>query len=107
MMRCPKPECQYALCFNCKEAWHADVTCAQYQKWKEENAHANDRYDEWRKKNTKNCPQCKTPIEKNGGCNHMKCINCKYEYCWLCFEKYKSGHFTLDEKGKCYGKQYT
>jgi len=35
-------------------------------------------------KNAKNCPKCHVPIDKNGGCMHMTCKNCKYEFCWIC-----------------------
>jgi ariadne-1 len=34
--------------------------------------------------NTKDCPRCSKPIEKNQGCNHMSCRLCKHEFCWLC-----------------------
>ena len=27
----------------------------------------------WMQANTKECPKCKSTIEKNGGCNHMVC----------------------------------
>lgn len=30
----------------------------------------------WMKINTKNCPKCNIPIEKNKGCIHMKCNHC-------------------------------
>jgi len=33
---------------------------------------------------TKGCPQCKSPHEKNGGCNHMTCGNCRCDWCWIC-----------------------
>lgn len=38
----------------------------------------------WIKWHTKKCPSCSQPIEKNLGCNHMTCRQCKYNFCWLC-----------------------
>eukprot|EP00475_Leptophrys_vorax_P026565 TRINITY_DN3759_c0_g1_i2.p1 TRINITY_DN3759_c0_g1~~TRINITY_DN3759_c0_g1_i2.p1 ORF type:complete len:846 (-),score=186.73 TRINITY_DN3759_c0_g1_i2:406-2796(-) len=32
----------------------------------------------------KRCPNCSTFWEKNGGCNHMTCQACKFEWCWIC-----------------------
>lgn len=32
----------------------------------------------------KECSQCGTLIEKNGGCNHMVCEGCKGHICWRC-----------------------
>lgn len=30
----------------------------------------------------KNCPKCGVLIEKNGGCDHMKCQMCKHDFFW-------------------------
>lgn len=30
------------------------------------------------------CPGCETAIEKVKGCNHIRCKNCKLEWCWIC-----------------------
>lgn len=41
----------------------------------------------WISAHTKECPKCHSTIEKNGGCNHMTCRKCKYEFCWVCMGK--------------------
>ena len=38
----------------------------------------------WLAANTKNCPKCEHPIEKNQGCNVMRCYSCRHEFCWDC-----------------------
>jgi len=46
--------------------------------------------DIWKDTWTKKCPKCSYSIEKNGGCNHMKCENCHYEFCWICMNEYNN-----------------
>jgi hypothetical protein len=59
----------------------------------------------WKKnKNLKQCPRCKIYTEKNEGCNHMTCANCKFQWCWLCEGKYEYGHYN---QGKCRGFQFS
>jgi len=102
MMICGNAKCKFTFCFNCREEWHGDASCAQYQEWKKENSEAEKRFDAWTQKNAKICPNCKAVIEKNGGCNHMTCRSCKHQFCWLCLAKYESNHW---EKSTC--KQYS
>jgi len=96
MMICSNDSCRFTFCFRCKEEWHADVTCEKYQEWKLENNEAEARYIDWVKSNTKDCPKCKANIQKNGGCNHMTCSNCKHQFCWLCKIDYTSAHWTAN-----------
>ena len=48
---------------------------------------------EWMLQHTKACPRCHTATEKNGGCNHITCRHCNFEWCWLCSCKYQPGHY--------------
>jgi len=38
------------------------------------------------------CPNCKSPIQKNGGCNHMQCGICRHHFCWVCLAPGASMH---------------
>ena len=42
--------------------------------------------------------------EKKDGCNRIKCVKCKYQWCWLCGGKYTSGHFDIGDS--CVGLRY-
>jgi len=87
MMACPK--CKYKFCFNCRtDEWHAGTTCENFQKWKAENGQGEAKFAEWAQTNSKICPKCNVRIEKNGGCDHMTCWSCKYEFYWTTGAKY-------------------
>ncbi|OMJ86625.1 hypothetical protein SteCoe_11841 [Stentor coeruleus] len=70
--------CYYEMCFDCGKGWHEGNTCDEIQE-KEYNTWAKD-------KNVKECPVCKYKIEKNEGCDHMICIICMHEFCWVCLK---------------------
>ncbi len=44
---------------------------------------------DWKAKNTKQCPKCVSPIEKNGGCDKMQCLKCHHEFCFSCLAPFE------------------
>ncbi|CAG8688994.1 3430_t:CDS:2, partial [Acaulospora morrowiae] len=104
---CPAPSCEYAVechvpqtsltsivptvecfcchrfCFGCGLPDHQPSICTLVRKWikkcEDDSETAN-----WISAHTKECGKCHSTIEKNGGCNHMTCRKCKYEFCWVC-----------------------
>ncbi|KAG5437119.1 hypothetical protein PCANB_001240 [Pneumocystis canis] len=126
---CPAPNCEYTIkckieqrqltsivptvvclcgqrfCFGCGLSDHQPCICILVKMWlkkcEDDSETAN-----WISANTKKCPKCNATIEKNGGCNHMICKKCKYEFCWVCIGPW-SEHGTnwyncnrYDEKSK-------
>ncbi len=55
---------------------------------------------QWLLSYTKDCPKCGNPIEKNGGCNHMSCSACKYQFCWICLAGWHPSHYSCTYKIK-------
>ena len=94
---CPNPDCDSFLqktdpskyvecehghkyCFDYLNPPHGNNSCdydleKQFMKWK-------------KGKRVKRCPRCQIYTEKNEGCNHMTCVSCKYQWCWLCEGQY-------------------
>ena len=110
---CPYPDCNsyarrnnkkenivkcengHEFCFYCLKEPHEGKNCGK---------ELDEKMEEFAKKKfIKKCPSCKIWSEKISGCNHMTCIECGYQWCWLCNEKYDETHY---EKGKCKGFQF-
>nr|XP_045014126.1 E3 ubiquitin-protein ligase parkin isoform X2 [Jaculus jaculus] len=90
--------CGLVFCRDCKEAYHeggcsallaapgATAQAYQVDERAAEQARWEEASKETIKKTTKPCPRCSVPVEKNGGCMHMKCPQpqCRMEWCWNC-----------------------
>ncbi|KDO20831.1 hypothetical protein SPRG_13646 [Saprolegnia parasitica CBS 223.65] len=75
--------CRHASCRDCGGAYHRWPQCDRaYQSWC--HAHAAQR-----------CPLCSATIEKHGGCNHMTCTHCYYQFCWRCHSKWDDHNTAL------------
>jgi len=89
--------CGYQFCFKCHHEAHAPATCDHMKSWDKESEVFN-----WKAINCRECPKCNVSVEKNGGCNHMTCQQCKYEWCWVCLRPWKghSDFFNCDKHEK-------
>ena len=109
---CPIPDCEgyaektgkskyvkcnfgHEFCFECGSAPHGKKKCEDMM---------DKEFEEWRShKIVKRCPCCRMWTEKNEGCNHMTCVECKFQWCWLCQKPYNYNHFY---EGACNGLQF-
>ncbi|XP_026431649.1 probable E3 ubiquitin-protein ligase ARI8 [Papaver somniferum] len=74
--------CGHRFCWNCVQDAHRPVDCDTVHKWVMKNSAESENVT-WILANSKSCPRCKKPIQKNEGCMHMKC-QCGFHFCWLC-----------------------
>lgn len=79
-------KCHKLTCFIHRCPWHDGMTCDEYDLPRADGElHACER---WIDGHTKTCPKCHAHIEKNEGCDHMTCLKCKHEFCWICLAPY-------------------
>lgn len=92
------PSCLIRICSGCNTEAHDGFTC-------EERDQAEDKlYHEWAATHdVKNCPGCKTPIERSEGCNHMTCVKCQTHICWECLSTFPKGDGIYDHMREQHG----
>ncbi|KAG8188169.1 hypothetical protein JTE90_019448 [Oedothorax gibbosus] len=81
--------CKVVFCFKCGSDYHAPTDCDTIKKWLTKCADDSETAN-YISANTKDCPKCSICIEKNGGCNHMQCYSCKFDFCWMCLLDWNS-----------------
>ncbi|KAI1109816.1 hypothetical protein F5Y14DRAFT_466334 [Nemania sp. NC0429] len=109
LKHCPSPDCDYLyranasvkvqtcssclvpICTSC-HAQHEGLSCAEYQDVSSGRREANERLK--KEIGIKDCPKCKTLLEKTEGCNHMTC-RCGAHICWVCLG-------IFDSSSACY-----
>jgi hypothetical protein len=94
------PDCLTSVCTSC-HASHVGMTCAEHQDVVSGGYAA---LQEAKKRlGIKDCPKCKTPIEKTYGCNHMTCAGCRTHICWNCMATFQSGKQCYEHLSKAHG----
>ena len=108
---CPFPDCDgyaekkfskyvkcnngHEFCFECGTAPHGIKACSKI---------IDAGFEEWKSHTlVKRCPNCKFWTEKNEGCNHMTCSQCKFQWCWVCEKECVAGHYDF---GPCKGLHF-
>ncbi|KAG8138892.1 putative RBR-type E3 ubiquitin transferase protein, partial [Naja naja] len=104
LLRAPAVDCGkgHLFCWECLGEAHEPCDCETWKNWlqkitemkPEELVGVSEAYEDaanclWLLTNSKPCANCKSPIQKNEGCNHMQCAKCKYDFCWICLEEWK------------------
>ncbi|CAL9186648.1 unnamed protein product, partial [Musa hybrid cultivar] len=74
--------CGIQFCFSCLSEAHSPCSCLMWELWTKKCQDESETVN-WITVNTKPCPKCHKPVEKNGGCNLVACI-CGQAFCWLC-----------------------
>ncbi|XP_015908622.2 ankyrin repeat and IBR domain-containing protein 1 isoform X1 [Parasteatoda tepidariorum] len=102
------------FCWECLGEAHAPCGCEKWKEWHNKiaeikpqelkNTYVETEQAEnslWLVTNSKPCPNCKCPIQRTEGCNHMKCTKCKYEFCWVCLEAWKKHNYGTGGYFRC------
>ncbi|KAJ8106139.1 hypothetical protein OPT61_g9739 [Boeremia exigua] len=77
--------CKDHFCANCKVRWHSTQSCQEYRVAHPE-AQDNDEAEqllEMARMGAKRCPRCQFIIVKDGGCDHIFCQQCHFEFDWM------------------------
>lgn len=87
--------CQINVCLTCNRLIHPGRPC-EAAKQETEAAIAAVR----------KCPSCGVSIYKDRGCNHIICVVCKHQYCWICSKPYTHAHYSKFNAFGCPGLQF-
>jgi hypothetical protein len=101
------PDCHVATCSTCHEQ-HSGMSCGDYKDRTSGAFEASQKV--MAELGIKDCPKCKTAIEKTEGCNHMTCGGCDTHMCWICLKVFRTAGETYDhlaaEHGGIFGDEY-
>ncbi|KAK3638889.1 hypothetical protein LTR56_012802 [Elasticomyces elasticus] len=115
---CPTPDCGYiyrssdkarthtcikcfeAICTACHER-HPTISCAEYKYLASGDQEVFEKYKKMM--NMKDCPECKTVMEKTEGCNHMVCGGCKIHLCWICLATFPASELCYEHLSEVHG----
>jgi hypothetical protein len=79
------PYCTMSWCTQCLAfPFHDDFSCMEHEMTNRSTDNGKAMWDMKAEGILQFCPECKSPVIKNGGCNKIYCLNCESKWCWLC-----------------------
>ena len=99
---CYMPNCERVSCRLCKQDTHLPMTCEEHRK--EHGLTERHALEEaMTKALIRECPKCRVPIIKDGGCNKLTCSKCHCyvcDYCGKDITKIGYAHFQPEGSGR-------
>lgn len=96
--------CLTPICTTCNVISHDGMTCSEY---KDLSSEGNEAFQKWKKDHdVRDCPKCRSPIEKSFGCNHMECMRCRAHICWFCMKVLDTGSEVYSHMEREHGNIY-
>lgn len=100
--------CGQRTCTTCRTPWHpglshqANMDNLRREQEQRAATRANQEVqsEELVQQISQACPNqaCGARIERDGGCEHMICVSCEHEFCWLCLDPWtEPGHICIVE----------
>ena len=83
VFNCPNTECGLSTCMKCKKKSHIPLRCEEIVA-DERNSIAHAVEEEMTLALLRECPNCKTKLIKDQGCNKIICSRCKHAMCYTC-----------------------
>ena len=85
------PSCLRSVCSACQGVPHEGISCFEAEiNQNAEVQKADALLEKWagrKGKDVHRCPKCNAMIEKNKGCNHIRC-HCGAHICWVCVQSF-------------------
>jgi hypothetical protein len=101
---CQCDNCGFETCVKCALPWadtHTDLTCENYEKLMLNHPMQNFTISSAEQTSWDaeiiGCPKCKYKFELvQGGCMHLTCTNCNFQFCECCKAEFKVGTVSHD-----------
>ena len=106
-LECERPGCSTSFCYHCRQKWHPNKTCDDARSERVSLILKASTSEDLQPLDTKPCPRCNAMIAKcdDGSCNHMTCVICGAEFCWLCMKEISDLHYLSPSGCTFWGKK--